>query len=343
MAIKGNEIIEDDYLKNPISQTEKLIAELTKLDQAYKNVAKSKSAMVEKNSGQTAKEINQLNAEVANSTKLRQSADAVNKQLAASQKALTVAYSAENTQIQRNKAAIAERNKALREIIKGQNTAKGSLNEMRQELIRLTKQWDNLSKSERENAKTGGRLMTDIKRLRGEVGALEQATGRAQRNVGNYGAAFKGVIGNLKNFALALGVVGGVRLLTNVIRDAFNVFNQYDSAIASLAAITGLSGEKLNAFTNKVKEVATSTRVSATEVAKAFELIASAQPKLLKNADALGAVTEQAIILNKAIKGDLAETSLALVGVMNQFGLEASESARIINVLAAGSQAGAAP
>ncbi len=116
----------------------------------------------------------------------------------------------------------------------------------------------------------------------------------------------------------------------------------YQENMASLSAITGVTGKQFEAFDAQVDAVAASTKKNAGEVAKAFEIVGSAKPELLANADALGEVTEASIILSKATKEELDVSAKALTGTLNQFGLEADQSMRVINALAAGSQAGAA-
>jgi len=210
------------------------------------------------------------------------------------------------------------------------------------EYVKQSKRLNDLRKEYKDLILVQGRETAELRLMRKEIVALDStlkkvdaSVGQNQRSVGNYEKA----VGGLRNMLGQLGVTLGV---FSILKDVFGIVKTNEEAMASLAAITGLSGAEFDKFGNKVNEVADNLKVSSTDVAKAFELIASAQPALLKDADALGAVTEQAIILNKAIKGDLAETSMALVGVMNQFGESAEESARIINILAAGSQAGAA-
>lgn len=66
----------------------------------------------------------------------------------------------------------------------------GSLNALRQELITLRKEFDNLSAADREGD-FGQQLVTKINAVDKEVRQLEESTGRAQRNVGNYGQAIK--------------------------------------------------------------------------------------------------------------------------------------------------------
>lgn len=118
---------------------------------------------------------------------------------------------------------------------------------------------------------------------------------------------------------------------------------ELDKNLASLSAITGVTGEQFKSFTKQIDIVSKKQKKFAGETAKAFEIVGSVKPELLKNADALSKVTESAIILSKATGADLSVSADNLTGTLNQFNLTADQSARVMNALAAGSQAGAAP
>ena len=67
----------------------------------------------------------------------------------------------------------------------------------------------------------------------------------------------------------------------------------------------------------------------------------SARPELLKNKEALAAVTKEALVLSEASGLDLTTATESLAKAMNQFNVPANEAARVINALAAGSKEGA--
>lgn len=219
--------------------------------------------------------------------------------------------------------------------IKAEKELGGEYQKQSKRLNELRKDYKNLILEQgKETAQTKA-MRKEIISLDATLKRVDATVGQHQRSVGNYERAIGGVRNALGQLGLAFGVF-------TILKDTFGIIKDNEDAFASLSAITGLTGEKFEVFKVAINDVATDLKVSSTEVAEAAEKIASAQPALLGDADALAAVTKEAITLNKAIKGDLTETSLALVGVMNQFGLEADEASRIINVLAAGSQAGAA-
>lgn len=148
-----------------------------------------------------------------------------------------------------------------------------------------------------------------------------------------------------QRFSKMLGVVGKLGLGFSALMIAQQVATaniELDSSLASLSAITGKTGAEFVAFTEQVDKVSKSQRAFAGDTAKAFEIVASAQPVLLDNADALGKVTDAALTLAKASGDDLAQSALSLTGVMNQFSLGADQANRVMNVLAAGSVEGSA-
>lgn len=148
-----------------------------------------------------------------------------------------------------------------------------------------------------------------------------------------------------KTFNKLAGTVGKLGLGFGALMIAQQIATaniELDASFASLSAITGKTGEQFAEYKKQVASVAKEQKAFAGDTAKAFEVVASAQPILLENADALGRVTNAAITLSKASGDELAQSALSLTGVMNQFSLEASQAERVMNALAAGSVAGSA-
>lgn len=136
-----------------------------------------------------------------------------------------------------------------------------------------------------------------------------------------------------------LGLAFGGLMIATVIANA-NV--ELDASLASLNAIVGVTTEEFRGFQKEIDKVSESQKTFAGDTAKAFEIVGSAQPILLKNAKALSMVTEQAIILSKAGLMPIEDSAKALTGTMNQFDLKAEDSLRVINLFAAGAKEGSA-
>lgn len=123
-------------------------------------------------------------------------------------------YAVTAQRIAETKTAINAATSAIQEANKSTQANNGSIASMRQELRQLTQQYDSLSAEQRNNADIGGALKSRINELTDNLKGLESATGRNQRNVGNYTQsileATKGMGG------LGKGVQGAVQPFSNL-------------------------------------------------------------------------------------------------------------------------------
>lgn len=170
-------------------------------------------------------------------------------------------YAKQQTQI---KGEISEVNKNIREANKTlQNNktvvdaAKGSNDQLRARLSLLTREYNALSKEERENSKTGQQLQATIKGISDKLKANEKAVGDNRRNVGNYESALKGVAGQINVMGVNLG-----SLASQLQTYKEGVVASVAATKASTAATGGLSGAM-----NILKVALISTGIGAIVVA----------------------------------------------------------------------------
>lgn len=147
----------------------------------------------------------------------------------------------------------------------------------------------------------------------------------------------KGIFGNLSeiqkelfSFAAKAAVITGV---SSLFRFGVQSIMDYETALASLEAVTGQSA---SLFKGQIESIASSSRKSAIEVAKSFEVVGSAMSEYLDNPKALGQITDAGITLSKASRMELEPSLQALTSVMNQFGFAADQAANVVNRLTAG-------
>lgn len=147
--------------------------------------------------------------------------------------------------------------------------------------------------------------------------------------------------GGLNKLAASIAGVLSVAAVVNEFKKAIAVTMEFNATISNLSALTGAVGKDLAVFRQAAIDIGGSTSLSATQAAEAMKLIGSASPELLKSADALKAVTQQAVTLAEAAGSTLPEAAAAVTGALNQFQLGADQAGRVINVLAAGAKEGA--
>lgn len=99
---------------------------------------------------------------------------------------------------------------AVRKTIKAQKdqiiqskAEEGSITALRKQIILLTKDYDDLGRT-RRNGDAGKALLAQIANVQKELSAAEQASGRFQRNVGNYASAWNGLSFSVQQVAREL-------------------------------------------------------------------------------------------------------------------------------------------
>lgn len=159
--------------------------------------------------------------------------------------------------------------------------------------------------------------------------AANDQFGRAQGAVSGFGSKLKEASGYLK------GMVAIVSVSSLLALGGQAVVN-YEASLASLSAVTGLTGDKLSQLDAQVQETARRTKKSAVEVAAGFEIVGSAMSQYLDDPKALGQITDAGILLSKASKMALEPSLKSLTGAMNQFNMGAEQAAKTVDILTAG-------
>lgn len=146
--------------------------------------------------------------------------------------------------------------------------------------------------------------------------------------------------------ATGAATITGVSMALNTLR---NNRDSKESSQAELKALTGLDDSSIQWLTEQAEQLSTTMdesglriRQSSDEILQAYMLIGSKKPELLKDKEALNAVTIEAMRLAAAAKIDLKDAVTATTISLNMYGESADQAARYVNVLAAGSKEGAA-
>jgi hypothetical protein len=126
------------------------------------------------------------------------------------------------------KSAIRDLNKEVQNNIKREKEQDGSLRSLRAQLSNATKDFDSLSKAEREGAK-GKALAKHINELTDELKEAEAETQRFYRNVGNYEESIK------KAIAANVPFIGQIQSMIDVSGGASKAIKSLGSAVVNLS------------------------------------------------------------------------------------------------------------
>ena len=112
---------------------------------------------------------------------------------------------------------------------------------------------------------------------------------------------------------------------------SFNVFKGFEAEMSKVKAISGATGEEFKMLSDNAKELGASTMFSAREVASLQTEFA----KLGFTATEITKVTEGTLALAQASGSDLARAAEVAGSTLRAFGLDASETGRVTDVMAA--------
>lgn len=116
----------------------------------------------------------------------------------------------------------------------------------------------------------------------------------------------------------------------------------FEQSMADLSSITGIAGDDLASLGKIAKITGKESGLGAKQAADAFAILASQIQVDKIGMEGLEVLQRKTITLSQAAGMSMNDAAIALAGTINQFGLQATEAERVINVLAAGSKYGAA-
>ncbi|MBU6287595.1 MAG: phage tail tape measure protein [Chloroflexi bacterium] len=167
-----------------------------------------------------------------------------------------------------------------------------------------------------------GQLVVDLL-LRDQQFApsLKQAEAALQK----FGGAATAIASKVDQAFLAVGAAAaGIAASSAIVGSAF------DAQITRVATLAGATGAELEALTAAARRMGADSKFSASQAAQAMEALAAAGFSVAETI----AGTEAALALAAASGGDLATATSLVASTLNQFGLDASESARLADVFA---------
>ena len=135
--------------------------------------------------------VKELDTKVKNLTKSYMALTSEQKKGSEGSKIMTE-LSGATADFNRQNEVLKQLRKSYTDNIKVESAAADSLVALRLQLRQLTAEYDRLSQADRE-ADLGNNLVKQIQELNTQISAAEQATGRFQRNVGNYASAWNGL------------------------------------------------------------------------------------------------------------------------------------------------------
>ena len=224
-----------------------------------------------------------------------------------------------------HKATIRELSKEVQNNIKVERDQEGSLKSLRAQLSNATRDYDAMSKAERNSAK-GQELKKHINEITNELKEAEEGTQRFYRNVGNYEEAIKSALGVNSNFANSImQMSSGGKGLSGIFDGAIGSAKAFGSTLMgfmtnpvflSLAGIAGV-GVAFKWFFDYNKGILESTRLTREFLGLTGDNLKAMRDEIQATADTYGK--------------DYKEVLEAVDVLTSQYGYDAGQALKIIN------------
>ena len=157
-----------------------------------------------------------------------------------------------------------------------------------------------------------------------DLDKLGASTDKATKKVGGLNKSFVKMAGSIAAATIAF------RIAAKVVGDAIKTFSNFEFELAKVKAVTGATDRQLSKLSNSARELGRTTFFTATNVAS----LQAAYGKLGFTTQEILDAQEATIQLATATGGDLGRAAIIAGSAVRGFGLDASETQRVVDVMA---------
>lgn len=169
--------------------------------------------------------------------------------------------------------------------------------------------------------------LEDIKKADGSLNWKGMKEGEeTTKKAGDGFTVFKGILANLATEGIGMAIGAVKDFCSNIVE----IGKTFETSMSKVSALSGATGDDLAALEAKARELGASTTFSASEAADALGYMALAGWDTAQMLEGVGSV----LTLAQAGEMDLAAASDLVTDYLSAFNMEASDTARMVDVLA---------
>ena len=226
-----------------------------------------------------------------------------------------------------NKVAIEVEIKNIEKVSK----LKKELKEMRAEMKATEELTSNGAKLGKKAAKQYSETATSVKHKSAELRKLNKGLRDSNDNTKKVTKSSNGMAKQIVKGAAAIGViVTAFRTVNRVVSSIVTTFTEFEFVMAKVNAISGATEKEFIALNDSAKELGRTTFFTAEQVGQ-LQLNFS---KLGFSADEIMNAQEATLALATATGSDLARSATVAASAIRGFGLDASDTQRVVDVMA---------
>lgn len=324
---KGKSNPFDDVTKG----AEVLIEEMKTIITLGKDLSKSLKVDIGKNQKQNAEDLKRLTEQTNKLGKVTKAGNEISKEKERLEKTLKKLNSDKIQQNEKLKVQIQAQRKTNKELARDQLKLVGAFEKLTKQTNAAQKRFKDLATQFGANSKQAREAKKQFEQLDNRLVKVNKAARDGRRDVGRYAKGWQGL---KKLFVGGLGILGvtaGFSAIRTGITNMVRTFSEFEKQVSKVGAISGASGDDLKALTSQAQALGEATEKTASEVAQLQLELA----KLGFDPTQIQDATDAILDLSTAIDSDLAESAKVVGNVLRAFDLEAEETARVTDVMAA--------
>ena len=174
------------------------------------------------------------------------------------------------------------------------------------------------------------RLETEVDKLKDQQVDLKKTMDEAGEGAKGFGEKSVEALDAVESVLATAGIAKALGEIKDAYMDCINTAGDFEASMSNVEALSGASGDELEAMSDKAKEMGATTKFTAGESADALSYMALAGWDTQSMLEGISPVLNLAAAANM----DLAQASDIVTDYLTAFGLKASDTTHFVDVMA---------
>lgn len=174
------------------------------------------------------------------------------------------------------------------------------------------------------------RLETEVDKLKDQQVDLKKTMDEAGEGAKGFGEKSVEALDAVESVLATAGIAKALDEIKDAYMDCINTAGDFEASMSNVEALSGASGDELEALSDKAKEMGASTKFTAGESADALSYMALAGWNTQSMLEGISPVLNLAAAANM----DLAQASDIVTDYLTAFGLKASDTTHFVDIMA---------
>jgi len=254
--VEGKEVIVPNWADNAVQSGEKLLDLFDRLDDSIKKTSATSAKFAQKQSGQTAKSIKEVNQAYAEQSKRLKDSIAIDKEKARLTERLNKLQSKAGIEAEKLKVKIAQQRKETKQLAREELGLVDAYERLRKATNKAQLEFKQLASQYGVNSKQAQKAKIQFDKLDARLRRINNAAKDGRRDVGRYGMALNKAGSMIKGFGLTLAASFGVQQIASFFTSSIKGFQEQERAVTKVEQAIKSTGGAANRTSEDLQKMA---------------------------------------------------------------------------------------